>query len=277
MIIDKVLVKKIIQPRPLDSHKGTFGRVLLIGGNYPYGGAIIMAASACVNSGAGLVTVATHKDNITALHSRLPESMAFDMAEKDRLTEQIAAADVILIGPGLAEDDLARQTFDLLWQSITAQQILVIDGSALNLLAKRKSAGWPSEQIILTPHQKEWERLSGLAISKQTEEATQTALAAFPKGTVLVAKSHQTKLYQNSKVGKICVGGPYQATGGMGDTLAGMIAGFVAQFHLDRFDVTAAAVFLHSYIAEQLSKQAYVVLPTRISTEIARVMKEMSD
>ncbi|MCB5007867.1 NAD(P)H-hydrate dehydratase [Streptococcus mutans] len=277
MIIDKILAKKIIQPRPLDSHKGTFGRVLLIGGNSPYGGAIIMAALACVNSGAGLVTVATHKDNITALHSHLPEAMAFDMTEKYHLSEQVVAADVVLIGPGLAEDDLAKQTFDAVWQTVTSEQTLVIDGSALNLLAQRKPVSWPTEHMILTPHQKEWERLSGLTISEQTEKTTQASLAHFPKGTILVAKSHQTKVYQGQQVGHLQVGGPYQATGGMGDTLAGMIAGFVAQFHTDRFEVAAAAVFLHSYIADQLSKGAYVVLPTRISAEIARVMKEMSE
>ena len=277
MIIDESLAKQIIQPRPLHSHKGTFGRVLLIGGNYPYGGAIIMAALACVNSGAGLVTVATHKDNITALHSHLPEAMAFDMTERNRLSEQVAAADVVLIGPGLSEDDLAKKTFDLVWQTITAEQTLVIDGSALNLLAQRKPVSWSTAKVVLTPHQKEWERLSGLTISEQTEKTTQAALNHFPKETILVAKSHQTKLYQGQQVGHIQVGGPYQATGGMGDTLAGMIAGFLAQFHSDHFEVTAAAVFLHSYIADQLSQEAYVVLPTRIGAEIARVMKEMSE
>lgn len=277
MIIDESLAKQIIQPRPLDSHKGTFGRALLIGGNYPYGGAIIMAALACVNSGAGLVTVATHKDNITALHSHLPEAMAFDMTERNRLSEQVRAADVVLIGPGLAEDDLAKKTFDLVWQTVTAEQTLVIDGSALNLLTQRKPVSWPTAKVVLTPHQKEWERLSGLTISEQTEKTTQAALNHFPKETILVAKSHQTKLYQGQQVGRIQVGGPYQATGGMGDTLAGMIAGFLAQFHSDRFEVTAAAVFLHSYIADQLSQETYVVLPTRISAEIARVMKEMSE
>lgn len=277
MIIDESLAKQIIQPRPLDSHKGTFGRALLIGGNYPYGGAIIMAALACVNSGAGLVTVATHKDNITVLHSHLPEAMAFDMTERNRLSEQVRAADVVLIGPGLAEDDLAKKTFDLVWQTVTAEQTLVIDGSALNLLTQRKPVSWPTAKVVLTPHQKEWERLSGLTISEQTEKTTQAALNHFPKETILVAKSHQTKLYQGQQVGRIQVGGPYQATGGMGDTLAGMIAGFLAQFHSDRFEVTAAAVFLHSYIADQLSQETYVVLPTRISAEIARVMKEMSE
>lgn len=276
MIIDEKLAQKIIQPRPLESHKGTFGRVLLIGGNYPYGGAVIMAALACVNSGAGLVTVATHKDNITALHSHLPEAMAFDMADFTRLQQHIAAANVILIGPGLAEDDLAQKSLALVQQQISSQQVLIIDGSALNLLAQEKETVWRTDKIILTPHQKEWERLSNLAISEQTEAKTKTALARFPKGTVLVAKSHQTKVYQGNRMGELRVGGPYQATGGMGDTLAGMIAGFTAQFKSDLFETAAAAAYLHSAIAEALAQTAYVVLPTRISQELPKWMKALS-
>ena len=84
------ILKKVIRKRPLDSHKGDYGRLLLIGGTYPYGGAIIMAALAAVNSGAGLVTVATDRENIAPLHSHLPEDMAFDLEEKERLTEQLA-------------------------------------------------------------------------------------------------------------------------------------------------------------------------------------------
>lgn len=76
MIIDEQLARQVVTKRQANSHKGTYGRVLLIGGFYPYGGAIIMSALACVKSGAGLVTVATECDNITALHAHLPETMA---------------------------------------------------------------------------------------------------------------------------------------------------------------------------------------------------------
>ena len=72
MIIDDVLARKVVTKRQPQSHKGTYGCVLLIGGFYPYGGAIIMSALATVKSGAGLVTVATERDNISALHSHLP-------------------------------------------------------------------------------------------------------------------------------------------------------------------------------------------------------------
>lgn len=278
MIIDEALVKNLIQPRPLKSHKGTFGRALLIGGLYPYGGAIIMAALATVNSGAGLVTVASDPANISALHSHLPEAMAFDLADSALLTQQIQASNVILIGPGLGTSPLAQKTLALVLAQTSPEQILIIDGSALDLLAEKDQIDWPTQKLALTPHQKEWERLSGIAIAQQNQENTQTALAIFPSQTILVAKSHKTRIYdQTGQVGQLAVGGPYQATGGMGDTLAGMITGFVAQFRDDLFESVAAASYLHSAIADSLAQDAYIVLPTSISQEIPRWMKRISE
>ena len=86
MKVDDDLARQVIKPRLRESHKGSYGRVLLVGGLYPYGGAIIMAAIACVNSGAGLVTVATDRDNITAPHAHLPEAMAFDLRETGKIS-----------------------------------------------------------------------------------------------------------------------------------------------------------------------------------------------
>ena len=107
MKVDEDLVRQVIRPRLRESHKGSYGRVLLVGGLYPYGGAIIMAAIACVNSGAGLVTVATDRENIIALHAHLPEAMAFDLRETERFLDNLRAADVILIGSGLGEEETA--------------------------------------------------------------------------------------------------------------------------------------------------------------------------
>lgn len=266
----------LMQERSPFSHKGDYGRLLLIGGNCPYGGAIIMAALASVHSGAGLVTVATHKDNISALHSHLPEAMAFDMANQDLLERQIRQADTILLGPGLAEDQLAKTVFDSVLRQISCQQVLILDGSALPLLAKCEGK-IPNCHLILTPHQREWEVLSGVAVADQSLSTYQKALKKFPAQTILVAKKYQTELFQDQEVRKIKVGGPYQATGGMGDTLAGMIAGLSQQFRdASLFDRVSLAVYLHSAIAEQLSQEHYVVLPTMISQEISRWMKQLS-
>ena len=277
MRIDDRLARLVIEPRPRVSHKGNFGKVLLIGGSYPYNGAIILSALASVHSGAGLVTVATEKDNIYALHSQLPEAMAFDLYDFSLLKQQIELADVLLIGPGLGESVLAGKILNLVLTGVQPHQSLVMDGSALNLLAQESSVHWRTQRLVLTPHQKEWERLSGLAISEQNEDNTQEALRRFPDQTVLVAKSHASKIYQGHQIGYLNVGGPYQATGGMGDTLAGMIAAFVAQFPADLFASVAAATYLHSAIADELSKDAYVVLPSAISKATPKWMKKLSE
>lgn len=215
MKVDDDLVRQVIRPRLRESHKGSYGRVLLVGGLYPYGGAIIMAAIACVNSGAGLVTVATDRENIIALHAHLPEAMAFDLRETERFLDNLRAADVILIGSGLGEEETADWALELVLANIRSNQNLVVDGSGLNLLAKKNQSSLPKCHLILTPHQKEWERLSGLAISEQSVSNTQRALEEFQSGTILVAKSHKTAVYQGAEVTHLEVGGPYQATGGM--------------------------------------------------------------
>ncbi|MDU5727785.1 MAG: NAD(P)H-hydrate dehydratase, partial [Neisseria sp.] len=234
-------------------------------------------AIACVNSGAGLVTVATDRDNITALHAHLPEAMAFDLRETERFLDNLRAADVVLIGSGLGEEETAGRALDLVLANIRSNQNLVVDGSALNLLAQKKKSSLPECHLILTPHQKEWERLSGLAISEQSVSNTQRALEEFQSGTILVAKSHKTAVYQGAEVAHLEVGGPYQATGGMGDTLAGMVTGFLAQFaSTDSYKAVIIATWLHSAIADNIAENAYVVLPTRISKAIPSWMKNLS-
>ncbi|MBP2621305.1 NAD(P)H-hydrate dehydratase [Streptococcus panodentis] len=273
--IGQELLQKVITSRPLNSHKGDYGRLLLIGGTYPYGGAIIMAALAAVRSGAGLVTAATDRENIAALHSRLPEAMAFDLRETDRLFEQMARADVVLIGPGLAEGDFEKALLSKLLQEAGEDQVLIVDGGAISLFSQA-ALSFLKAQAIFTPHQKEWERLSGLPVAEQTEAANRAAVNAFPLGTILVQKKHGTAIYQSgsSESWQLTAGGPYQATGGMGDTLAGMIAAFAGQFkEQSLLDRVAAATLLHSVIADALSREAYVVLPTDISREIPRWMK----
>lgn len=274
-VINQTLLEKVIIERSRSSHKGDYGRLLLLGGTYPYGGAIIMAALVAVKSGAGLVTVGTDRENIPALHSHLPEAMAFALQDKQLLKEQLEKAEVVLLEPGLGDnafgEDLVKQVFAGLKQN----QILIVDGGALTILA-RTSLSFPSSQLILTPHQKEWEKLSGITIEKQKEDTTASALTSFPKGTILVEKGPATRVWQagQSDYYQLQVGGPYQATGGMGDTLAGMIAGFVGQFRqASLYERVAVATHLHSAIAQELSQENYVVLPTEISRYLPKIMK----
>ena len=277
-VIDQTLLEKVIIERSRTSHKGDYGRLLLLGGTYPYGGAIIMSAIAAVKSGAGLVTVGTDRENIPALHSHLPEAMAFSLQDQQLLKEQLDKAEVVLLGPGLGDnafgEDLVKQVF----ASLRQNQILIVDGGALTILA-RTSLSFPLSQLILTPHQKEWEKLSGIPIEKQNEGTTASVLTSFPQGTILVEKGPATRIWQagQSDCYQLQVGGPYQATGGMGDTLAGMIAGFVGQFRqTSLYERVAVATHLHSTIAQELAQEHYVVLPTEISSHLPKIMKKIS-
>lgn len=274
-VIDQTLLEKVIIERSRTSHKGDYGRLLLLGGTYPYGGAIIMAALAAVKSGAGLVTVGTDRENIPALHSHLPEAMAFSLQDQQLLQEQLEKAEVVLLGTGLRDAAFGEDLVKEVYTSLRQNQILIVDGGALTILA-RTSLSFPSSQLILTPHQKEWEKLSGIAIEKQKEDATASALSSFPQGTILVEKGPATRIWQagQSDYYQLQVGGPYQAAGGMGDTLAGMIAGFVGQFRqASLYERVAVATHLHSAIAQELAQEQYVVLPTEISNCIPKVMK----
>ena len=277
-VIDQALLEKVIIERSRTSHKGDYGRLLLLGGTYPYGGAIIMAALATVKSGAGLVTVGTDRENILALHSHLPEAMAFSLQDQQLLKEQLERAEVVLLGPGLRDDTFGEELVKQVFASLRQNQILIADGGALGILAKAHLT-FPSSQLILTPHQREWERLSGIVLDHQNTETTTRALSDFPQGTILVEKGPATRIWQvgQPEYYQLEVGGPYQATGGMGDTLAGMIAGFAGQFdQVSLFERVVAATHLHSAIAQELAQENYLVLPTEISKALPKTMKKIS-
>lgn len=266
------LVHQTIRPRPAESYKGNYGRVLLIGGNQNFGGAIIMAATAATYSGAGLVTVATDPQNFASLHARLPEAMVMDYHQTDAVLALMAGVDVVVIGPGLGTDPGADQLLSAVLTAAKPQQRLVLDGSALTLLATTPRP-LPASPIVVTPHQMEWQRLSGLAIKDQSPTANRRAQRQL--GVIVVVKAHHTTIYTDQDVWFNPGGTPAMATGGMGDTLAGMVGGFAGQFS----DFTAAilsAVYLHSAIADDLATTRYVVLPHQISALIPEYMHRYS-
>ena len=276
-VIDQALLKKVIIERPRSSHKGDYGRLLLIGGTYPYGGAIIMATLGAVKSGAGLVTVATDKENIPALHSHLPEAMAFALDDKQLLEQQLQKANIILVGPGLVDDKHGVELLQTVFDHLDKDQTLILDGGALSVFA-RMGMKFPKAKLVLTPHQREWQVLSGLDLTSQGAEKTGEALMSFPSGTILVQKGPATRIWQAGQADcyQLSVGGPYQATGGMGDTLAGMIAGFAGQFpQANLYERVTVATYLHSAIAQKLSEDNFVVLPTTISQHIPAFMKKI--
>ncbi len=277
--ISEDILKKVIKERESDTHKGDYGRVLLIGGSENYGGAIIMSTEGAINAGTGLTAVATHPLNLAPLHARVPEAMFINWRDA-KLADLIKNMDVVVCGPGLGMSDLAKQILVILRRCTSEKQTVVLDASALDLISQDKNL-LPTNagHLILTPHQMEWQRLSQIRIPFQTDSANIDALNQLIPDTnaLLVLKSNHTHVYNGT--GQIFVnpiGNPGMATGGMGDTLAGIIGGMVAQFGPGG-ETVQAAVYLHSLAGDLLAKDNYVVRPTELSKVLPKLMKKYSE
>lgn len=274
--ISRELIAKVIKERKSDTHKGDYGHVLLIGGNKKYGGALIMAAEGALNSGAGLVTAATDPVNITALHTRDPEIMVLNWNKFSDLKELIKSSDVVVCGMGLGVDEEARGILTFLRDNITPEQTLILDASALDLISKQRNLMPENVKLLVfTPHQMEWQRLSSIKIANQTNQLNQTALDQLvpKKNAILVLKSNHTRIYdQNGNIFINPYGNPGMAIGGMGDTLAGIIAGFCGQFSPDLLTIVGA-VGMHSLTADEIAKTQYIVRPTQLSALMPKMMK----
>lgn len=270
--ITEDILNEVIVKRPADSYKGDFGRVLLIGGDKQYGGAITMAAQAAVSSGAGLVTVASDAVNRTALHSRVPEAMFVDWTDLDVLMEQIDKSDVVLMGSGMGLTDYAVSLVKRVLMQMNAKQVLVADGSALTIVANEHLSFPRDTYTVITPHQMEWARLSNIQLNYQDEIELNDIQRSMLNVDVLVLKQHHTMIYNNEGQQQIMVGGPYQSIGGMGDVLAGIVAAFVGQFKLNLSHTVQAAVYAHSALAEQMAGYNYVVRPSLLADGMANFM-----
>lgn len=270
-LTDQIL-KEVITPRPENSFKGTFGKVTLVGGNRNFGGAIIMASMAAVCAGAGLVTTATDESNSSALHSQLPEAMFADFTNSEQVASLIHAATSVVVGPGLGDDEISLQILKNVFANTSDQQNVIIDGSAITLMA-REGIDQPLGNIIYTPHEMEWQRLSGIKIGEQTAEKNKAVQEKL--GATVVLKKHHTEIYTNDQIYQLPIGTPAQAVGGMGDTLAGMVGGFTAEFNDKADKAVLAAVYAHSAIAEKIAESQYIVLPHQISRALPTFMKKM--
>lgn len=265
--------------RDHSTYKNKLGHVLLIGGNENKGGAIIMATLSALHSGAGLVTAATHPNNQTALHSHAPEAMYLDLNNDSDIHQILPTVNVIVIGPGLGLDQRGENRVEEVLTNSDPSQTIILDADALTLYSQ-KIDEWRNltkAKLIMTPHAGEWERVMGVKLSEVASETEFTEHAKHHNAT-LIAKGAPTKVIIGNQVYENTSGNPSQATGGMGDTLTGIIASLVGQFAPEDFDkAVLSAVFIHSHAADILAETHYVTLPTLVSKHFPIVMKQLVD
>lgn len=233
------------------AHKGSFGHVLVIGGNEGMGGAVRLAAEAALRSGAGLVSVATRAANVGALIAARPELMCRGVEGPDDLAGLLARATVVAIGPGLGQDEWARA---LLAAVLGAAQPLVVDADALNLLAE---TGHRRDDWILTPHPGEAARLLGTTIAQVQADRLESLQALGRRyGAAVLLKGRCTLIGQGGELPYLVdAGNPGMATAGMGDVLTGMVAGILAQQPAsDLLLAGACAAHIHARTADELAR-----------------------
>src|SRR5690606_27176252 len=142
--------------RPLNAHKGQFGHVLVVAGDRGFGGAGIMAAEAASRAGAGLVSLATRPEHVTAALARCPSLMVHGLIHGSELPALLAKADVVVCGPGMGQLAWGQQ---MLQQVLASGKPRVLDADALNLMAGRVPVA--ANEHVLTPHPGEAARLLG--------------------------------------------------------------------------------------------------------------------
>lgn len=254
-----------LRPRPRNSHKGCFGRMLCVGGDHQHGGAILLAAQAALRTGAGLLKVVTHPDHRAPLLARLPEAMAIDDDDDDAW----GWAEVVAIGPGLGQGDWGRR---LLGRAMAAGRPLLLDADALNLLPGQ--ADLVPAGSVLTPHPGEAARLLGVdvpavqrdryAAAKNLSEAFQAVVVLKGAGTVVAAPGQCPRV--------VDAGNPGMAVGGMGDVLSGVIAALMAQGQ-GAFDAACCGALLHAAAGDRAAAEGGErgLLPTDLMRWLRRL------
>lgn len=273
--INKNVLNHVITPRNPQSYKGNYGKILIIAGSTHFGGAAILCTSAAIHSGAGLVTLATTPEKFTAVNVQIPEAMTIDYTQKNELAQAIKSNDVIAIGPGLGTSSIAKGVVKAALNLTTEKQTLILDASALTIIAEQQLPLETKANIIMTPHQGEWQRLSHLPIHEQNEENNHKQLQKLNPNATLILKKHLSEIYYQDQALQIQAGNAGMATGGMGDTLTGIIAGFVGQFNYS-LETISAALLIHSLIADKIYKENYVVLPSKIIAKLPKYMKKFN-
>lgn len=254
-IIDKEMVDKIIPKRERDAHKGTYGRVGIIGGSKGMTGAVILATKSCLRSGSGLVYSMVPESISHIIELSVTESISIPIKDGDNghfnarsiesLKEATNKMDCLVLGPGMGVD---KERVELIKNILRyTDKPIVLDADGINCVSKDKDAlllrKYP---IVITPHPAELARLLERSVEEiQSNRIEYCRYTSKTYNAVTVLKGSNTVI--SSPNGDIFInttGNPGMATAGSGDVLSGMIGSLIGQ-KIEPLNATIAAVFLH--------------------------------
>ena len=277
-----------LPPRPVEGHKGTFGRVLVVAGSIGMTGAAALVGRAALRAGAGLVRVATAKSALPIVAAIEPSYTTQPLAEDtagrisakaiNAILDAARENDVVATGPGLGQSPGLRSIVEALIQKEGLR--LIIDGDGLNNLSKL--GNWPQKRkahVTLTPHPGEMKRLwSGLFREDMPQDRQEAATRLAARAGVVVAlKGVGTVVTDAHRVYVNTTGNPGMATAGSGDVLTGVTAALMGQ-GLDNFDAAVLGVYTHGLAgdiaAEELGQIS--VIATDIIDTLPRAFTQMN-
>jgi len=209
------------------SHKGDHGHLLLVGGDYGFGGAILMSAIAAARCGVGMLTILTRDAHVAPILGQCPEAMIRSVSGADdpALKKILSSVDAVVIGPGLGQEEWGA---GLLTMICTTELPILIDADALNLLALNHCQ---NEQWVMTPHPGEAGRLLGVNTSDIQEDRYSAVIRLQEtfSGVAVLKGAGSLIIDQNQCITVCDEGNPGMASAGMGDILSGIIGSLLAQ------------------------------------------------
>ena len=239
-----------VKRRARNSHKGSFGHVLAVGGIEGMSGAIRLCGEAALRSGAGRVTLATDPAHAGMINMGRPELMVKAIGGEAELLTVLAGDFVLAVGPGLGATDWSAS---LLKTCLESEAALVVDADGLNLLAQQ-SVNEPvcRDHWILTPHPAEAARLLNCTVPEVQQDRVKAATAIAQRfGACVVLKGCGTVVADVSGEYSLCpAGNPGMATAGSGDVLTGIIAALLGQ-GLSCFDAAGIGVLVHAQAGDR--------------------------
>ncbi|MBX2947890.1 MAG: NAD(P)H-hydrate dehydratase [Crocinitomicaceae bacterium] len=256
-------IAALLVPRNKFSHKGTYGHALLLAGSSGTSGAAVIAAEACLRSGAGLLTVHSTKQTVDALSYRLPEAMTQTDEHDSFITfcDDLSSYRAIGFGPGVGRASETQQLLKSVIQRFQGR--LIIDADGLNILAENKTwLEFLPKDTILTPHPKEFERLAGP--SDTHFDRLQKARAFATRYTcILILKDTYTHICMpDGSVVFNSTGNAGLAKGGSGDCLTGIILGLLTRGYPPP-QAALTGTFIHGYTAdlcaEMMSQESILI------------------
>ncbi|MBU3183132.1 NAD(P)H-hydrate dehydratase [Clostridium psychrophilum] len=275
-IMDIDFIQKLIKKRNKYSHKGDYGRTLILAGSLGFTGAAYIATQAAVRSGAGLVTLGCDTSIQTILSEKLVEAMTASTNDEKKLDSLITKSDCIAIGPGLGNN---QTTLDLLEKVLLNSNCpVVIDSDGLNVLdGNLEMLKNKKHRIVLTPHIGEMARISGFSIDEINENKIDIAKEfAIKHNVVLLLKGFNTIITDGKALYINPTGSSAMASGGMGDCLTGIIASFISQGY-DAFTAACVGAYIHGYCGDKLSQKMFCINANHIIEALPFIIKEIQN